>query len=126
MNDVTKICMIVGNHFNKSPFFTEDMKDWKGSEECGTVAKLVCEMVSVLNISPEKATDSVLAHVSKHNFRKVDEHAWDEYVRGFLAGQILGIPTEENRKIFEKAEELWDSGYGGYFAEALYKAKEEN
>ena len=54
---------------------------------------------------------------------------WDEYCKGFLAGQILRLPTEENMKLLDKAEKLWeDTEKYGYYQEALDDAvnKEDN
>lgn len=132
MDDIREICMFVGNAFNdicnEKPRWCDDLDDWSGSEECATVAKLVCEMVKVLNVSVRETTEAVIDLIIHKGFRKVEDHAWDEYVRGFLAGQILGTPTEENKKLLEKAEEMWDydSNNGckyGYFQEVLEEVK---
>lgn len=124
MQDIKEISMIVGHHFNTLRY--EQIDEWSASEECATVASLVCHMVKVLNISPEKATNSVVKFITEHEFREVEEHAWDEFARGFIAGQILGLPTEENLKLLEKAEDLWDADYSGkygYFQEVCEEVK---
>lgn len=49
---------------------------------------------------------------------------WDEYCKGFLAGQILGLPTEKNMMLVDRAEELWkDVDKYGYYQDALEDAK---
>lgn len=130
MQDIREISMIVGHHFNSICEKYFGLDDWSASEECATVASLVVHMVKVLNISPENATDYVVKYVAENEFREVEDHAWDEYARGFIAGQILGIPTKENLKLLEEAEELWDYDGNneckyGYFQEVCEEVKKK-
>lgn len=120
MQDIREISMIVGHHFNSLVDKYNDLDEWSASEECATVAEIVYNMVKYLQISPESATDEVIKNITSFGFREVKDHAWDEYVRGFIAGQIIGLPTEKNLKLLERAEGLWDSdhkGKYGYFQE---------
>lgn len=132
LNDIYKSCMLIGNRFNQR-YATEETDDWSASEECATVAKVTYEIMKVLNISMETALDFVMGKVIDDGFRKVEDHMWDDYCRGFLAGQILGMPTEKNLGLAEKAEEKWEADDGkdgrhkyGYYQEVLEEVKGES
>ena len=123
--EVYEACMLIGNRFNQK-YLNEETHDWHGSEECATVARLTYELMSTINISMEQALDIVMENIIENGFRNIEDHAWDFYVRGFLAGQILGIPTQENIKKAEKADTLWDNDDGckyGYYQEVLEEVK---
>lgn len=127
LNDVYKGCMLIGNRFNQR-YATEETDDWSASEECATVAKVTYEIMKVLNISMEAALDYVMGKVIDDGFRKVEDHMWDNYCRGFLAGEILGMPTEKNLELAEKAEERWIADKAdkyGYYQEVLEEVKGE-
>lgn len=131
LSDIYKGCMLIGNRFNWW-YATEDTDDWGASEECTTVAKLTYEIMDVLNISMETALDWVMGQIYDNGFRVIEDHMWDDYCRGFLAGEILGMPTEKNLGLAEKAEEKWVADDGkdgrhkyGYYQEALEEVKGE-
>lgn len=124
--EVYELCMLIGNIFNQKYRNNDKVYDWHGSEECATVAELTCDLITVLNTTVEQAFDLVMESVLTNGFKKVDDHAWDFYTRGFLAGQILGDPTEDNMKKAEKADEIWDNDYEGkygYYQEVLEEVK---
>ena len=125
LNDVYKGCMLIGNYFNK--ICGEEESDWNGSEECAEYARLVYNMMNSINIGMERASHIVLDLVRENGFRTIHDHMWDEYCRGFLAGEILGMPTEENLKKAEKAEKLWDEPGAivtyGYYQEVLEEVR---
>ena len=122
--DIYKACMLIGNRF-KQKYSCEETEEWSASEECATVAKLTYEMMTVLNISMEKALDIVMENVLENGFRKVENHYWTVYTRGFLAGEIIGMPTEKNWKMVKYAEDSWNwdtARHYGYYQEALEEA----
>lgn len=123
LNDVYKGCMLIGNRFNK----TYSMDDWSASEECATVAKLVYELINTLNISMRYALSWVMYCIKEDGFHNIEDHMWDDYCRGFLAGEILGMPTEKNLELAEKAEIRWikDNNKYGYYQEVLNEVKKE-
>ena len=125
-----KACMLIGNYFKK--ICGEEEYEWCCGEECAEYARLVFNMMNSINISMERASHIVLDLIRENGFRRpIYDHLWDEYCRGFLAGEILGMPTEENLKKVEKAEELWDEPEAinkgdftyGYYQEALEEVK---
>lgn len=128
LNDVYKGCMLIGNRFNQ----TYSMDKWNASEECATVAKLVYELMNTLNISMEFALSWVMDFIREDGFHNIEDHMWDDYCRGFLAGEILGMPTEKNLELAEKAEAKWEADDGkdgrqkyGYYQEVLEEVKGE-
>lgn len=127
LNDVYKGCMLIGNRFNQR-YATEETDEWNATEECATVAKVTYEIMKVLNISTEAALDYVMGKVIDDGFRKVEDHMWDDYCRGFLAGEILGMPTEKNLGLAVEAEITWASDCFvryGYYQEVLEEVKGE-
>lgn len=127
-DDIYKGCMLIGHRFNQK-YSTEETDDWSGSEECSTVARLTYTLTNTLNVSMEKALDIVMEIAMNQGFRNVEEHMWDDYCRGFLAGEIIGMPTEENLQKVNEAEELWlDDRYGkyGYYQEVLEEVSNKN
>ena len=125
LSEIYKGCMLIGNRFNQKYYGMEETYDWHGSEECATVAKLTYELMSTLNISMEKAFDTVMEIAIANGFRKVEDHMWDDYCKGFLAGEFLGAPTQENLFKATIAEHLWDEDSDadqqrfGYYQEVL-------
>jgi len=129
LSDIYKCCMLIGNRFNQR-YATDETDDWSASEECSTVAKITYEIMNTLNISMEAALDWVMGKVIDDGFRKVEDHMWNDYCRGFLAGEILGMPTEKNLELVKKAEVKWKADDGkdgrqkyGYYQEVLEEVK---
>lgn len=122
VSEIYKGCMTIGHRFKEKYGEVGAIWDWNGSEECSTVAKNAYELATTLFISFEDALDYVMDIVLSSGFRTVDDHAWDDYCRGFLAGEIIGLPTEENLKIAEKADDLWWINDWGYYSDAINEA----
>ena len=127
INDVYKDCMLIGNRFRQRNV-TEETDEWNASEECSMVAKITYEIMNALNISMEAALDWVMCQVFDYGFHNIEDHMWDDYCRGFLAGEILGMPTEKNLELAEKAEIRWiadNVDKYGYYQEVLNEVKGE-
>lgn len=131
LNDVYKGCMLIGNRFKQKymhGYTSEEIEDWSASVECSEIARLTYELMNTLNIGMEKALDVVTCLALDHGFRNTTDHAWDLYCRGFLAGEIIGMPTEENIKKAEKAELIWCGDFNGtygYYQDVLEEMKGE-
>lgn len=114
--------MEIGHLFNVNGYNnSEETEDWTCSEECSTLANLAILTVDTTGV---KAVDALATNVGVIIGNKVDivDHSWDDYCRGFLAGQIIGEPTEENIKKAKEADNLWfndDEGKYGYYHEVL-------
>lgn len=114
--------MEIGHLFNVNGYNnSEDTEDWTCSEECATLANLVILMVDTIGV---KTVDALAINVGIIIGNKVNivDHSWDDYCRGFLAGQIIGEPTEENIKKAKETDNLWfndDEGKYGYYHEVL-------
>ena len=125
--EIYKACMLIGNRFIKK--YDNDVTDeWSASEECATITRLTYEMMSTINISMERALDIIMENIIENGFRHVEDHGWDLYVRGFIAGEVLGMPTENNMEKAYMADKLWnndDEGEYGYYQEVLEKVKEK-
>ena len=122
-----KACMIIGNRFDEA-WSTEETDNWSASEECATVAKLAYKLHKTFYISPEEALDIVMdvATKTQFDFRKKEDHMWDDYAKGFIAGQRIGLPTKENLELVKEADALWDNdieGEYGYYQEVCEEVK---
>lgn len=120
MNDIFIQSMIVGAIFENKYSSYENVYDWTGSEECSTAAVMVIEYAKEMTVSLECAMDVVMDNLLLNGFSIIEDHMWDDYHRGFLAGQIIGFPTEENLNKVKMAEVLWkNEEIYGYYHEVL-------
>ena len=130
--DLYKKAMEVGYLFNKKYQNDYRTEDWTASEGCSYFCKKLIQKAEKYGYSMEETFEKYAEKVIKKAAKKeghFKNHMWDEYCKGFLAGQILGLPTEENMKLLDKAEKLWeDTEKYGYYQEALDDAvnKEDN
>lgn len=123
LSEVYKTCMSIGDYFHRQ-YEVEKTKDWRGTEECATLAELTYRLMQQVNISVEEALDTFMQPIIAcgYQFKDLQDRGYDDYARGFLAGQILGIPTEENLAKAEEAEKMWSNDDGsryGYYQEVL-------
>ena len=126
MNKIFINSMIIGAMF-QDKYDDERTEDWRGSEECSTMTKKTIEYAKENNVSLECALDIVMNDLLTNDFDVVEDHMWDDYCRGFLAGEIIGFPTEDNLKKVRKAEKIWkDSPDYGYYQEVLNDVLEES
>ena len=65
------------------------------------------------------ANGGVMNKLLENDFDTIEDHMWDDYCRGFLAGEIIGMPTDENLKMVRKAEKLWKDDCYGYYQDVL-------
>lgn len=126
ISEIYKKCMLVGNRWEQKYGNNEDFDEWCGTEECATLAELVYHICETLNVGMEKVLADVMNIIIQNGFYNVIDHGYDDYARGFLAGQILGLPTSDNIDKAEKAEWLWNHDDGdtyGYYQEVLNEVK---
>jgi hypothetical protein len=132
LSEIYKKCMRIGYWLNLKWGDDEDVSNWSASTEWATVVKAIYYLSITFDYSVELIMDNVMdmALDSETIFRgNPEDHGWDDYCRGFLAGQIFGMPTTENIKLAEKAEELWNADDGtryGYYQEVLEEIREDN
>lgn len=129
LSDAYLASMEIGHHFDF--WFSEELllkgKEWKGTEECATFARLVLEMASVINMSLEGATNICYHLVTTFGFNEIVDKGYDDYARGFIAGEILGFPSIRTTEIAKKAEEIWakDNSKYGYYQDLINELKED-
>ena len=129
MNKIFKQSMEVGYYFSR--YFLDDVttQDWSASEECSTFTKCVVdygkENKCDIKTTFDKISNEIVDKIEKETIR-TEDHMWDDYCKGFLAGEIIGLPTKENMKKIKRAENLWNNDidkYGehkyGYYHEVL-------
>ena len=130
MSDEFLVSMIVGNFFSKNLvnrkddkyIYDIDSEEWNGSEECATFAEAVYHLATTIDVGVEHISRTVYDMIMECGFSKVTDHGWDDFTRGFLAGQRFGIPTNKTLAKVAKAETLWFgdmSGNYGYYQEVL-------
>ena len=127
MNKTFKQSMEVGCYFNE--YLSNDVttQEWSASEECSTFAKIVVDYANENKLSIPDAFHDVM-HEMIYKIEKeiipTEDHMWDDYCKGFLAGEILGMPTKENLAKVRKAEKLWEDAEAyGYYQEVLDEVK---
>lgn len=111
--------MEIGAIFYEKYYDDERTDDWCGSEECSTMTKKTIEYAKENNVSLECALDIVMNELLENDFDTIEDHMWDDYCKGFLAGEIIGYPTEDNLKKVRKVEKLWKDSCYGYYQEVL-------
>lgn len=104
----------------------ERVCEWNGMVECSEF----CERIIKSSNDTGKSINDVFFATSEQNIKAINnetteivDHGWDEYCKGFLAGEILGMPTENNMKLVDKAEKLWEDTTYGYYQEVLEEVK---
>lgn len=124
MNKTYKQSMEVGYYFSREIYNNDSVEDWYGSEECATFTKAIVDYAEENECDIDFAFYELASETVNRindNTIPVEEHAWDDYCKGFLAGEILGYPTADNLDKAKKAEKLWndeDSNYR-YYQEVL-------
>lgn len=123
--------MLIGNRFNQKYGDVKEFEDWNGSEECLTVTFLTYQMMHILNISMENALDYVMNSIIDNNYalRSIIECDISnrDFYHGFLAGEILGMPTQKNMETASDAEDIWGADIKCtylYFRDVLNAVKE--
>lgn len=117
------LSMEVGHLFSKKYQMNEAVEDWTGTEECSTMTKMTVDYALNTGASLENALDVMMEEIMKNGFEEVENHGYDDYCRGFLAGQILGQATEMNLRKVHAAEKLWETNIFGYYQDALEDVK---
>lgn len=121
--------MKIGCLFNEKYENSELTDDWNASEECCEFVENIMDYAELCdkNIADVFESDAyrfildINERRKKHSF---PSHMWDEICKGFLAGQILGMPTELNLRKVEEAEKLWeDTDAYGYYQEVLNEVR---
>lgn len=124
-------CMKIGDYFNENYHDDKRTADWSGSEECAVVAKASYTLSHSLNMDYRDAVDFVMNKIFTYGFQDAYKDEFrqmsksilytDDTTRGFLAGEILGKPTEENIKKAECAERTWFLSFAryGYYQDVL-------
>ncbi len=131
MNEVFRKSMEVGYLFAKECKDIESTSDWLANEECYAFAKITIDHAEDENCDIETAfhkyMNVIINIVNTFAILKGDDipltfgPMWSDYTRGFLAGEIIGFPTEENLLKVAEAEKIWneDDGKFGYYQEVL-------
>lgn len=121
--EIFECSMLIGNRFKQTVMKNEETRDWTGTGECAAFTRLMYEMLQNLNMSMEMAFDVAMSIVEKNGFKpNLPDYGYDDFARGFLAGEVFGKPTEENMRKVKIAEEKWHSDNGtkyGYYQEVL-------
>lgn len=113
-----KKAMEIGCLFWKKYKDDERVYEWNATVECSNF----CESIIRLSNNTGKSINEVFFDTSEQIIETINnetmeiiDHDWDEYCKGFLAGEILGMPTKENMKLVTEAEKLWEDTKYGYY-----------
>ena len=128
MNEIFKKSMEVGYYFNENLSNDVTTQEWSASEECSTFTKIVVDYAKENKCNILDAFYDVMHEMIYKIDKEIiptEDHMWDDYCKGFLAGEILGLPTKDNLKKVRKAEKLWKDSCYGYYQEVLEEVAEE-
>lgn len=124
--ELYKKAMEVGCLFRNKYEDDERVYEWNAMVECSEF----CERIIKSSNNTGKSINDVFFATSEQNIEAINNetteivnHGWDEYCKGFLAGEILGMPIENNMKLVNKAENLWKDTSYGYYQEVLEEVK---
>lgn len=126
MNEkILKKSMEIGALF-EAKYNNDERTDWNATEGCAEFCRYIIEEAAVTK-HPIRDVFLLSAEyyigVINSCGADIKAHGWDEYCKGFLAGEILGMPTEENLKLVDEAEKLWEDTSYGYYQEVLNAVK---
>lgn len=127
MNKTFKQSMKVGYYFYNELCNDKRTDEWCGSEECATFTRIVVDYANKNGCAIYDAFHEIMDETIngiENETIPTEDHMWDDYCKGFLAGEILGMPTKENLAIVRDAERAWinNTDYG-YYQEVLYEVK---
>lgn len=109
-----------------SKYGNDERTDWSATEGCAEFCRYIVEEAVTTNQPVEDVfhqSGEYYIEIINNNDSVIKSHGWDEYCKGFLAGEILGMPTENNMKLVDKAEKLWKDTTYGYYQEVLEEVK---
>lgn len=125
--ELYKKAMEVGHLFNTKLSNEYRTDDWNASEEASYFCVKIIKKSKKYGYNVEETFEKYAEKIIKKiecKKGKLRSHMWDEYCKGFLAGQILGRPIKENMILVDRAERLWkDVDKYGYYQEALEDAR---
>ena len=117
--------MEVGYYFNMEINSHNDdrTENWTGTEDCATFAKAILDFIEEeggdVSFAFYEIADETITGICDSMF-VVKDHGYDDYCRGFLAGEILGYPYPETMELVAEAEKRWNANHGcGYYQEVL-------
>lgn len=124
--ELYKKSMEVGYLFWNKYKNDERVYEWNATVECSDF----CENIIRSSNNTGKSISEIFFDTSEQIIETINnktmeiiDHDWDEYCKGFLAGEILGMPTDENMKLVAEAEKLWEDPSYGYYQEVLEEVK---
>ena len=131
--DIFKQSMKIGYLFYNTYGSSKELMNWD-CEWCAEFTKRIIDLYEKSNrvFSLEKIFDQNAIDVIFEIFHDKDknwDHLWDDYCKGFLAGEIIGYPLPTNMLLVDWAEYYWDEhdrdgNYTyGYYQEVLEDAK---
>lgn len=123
--ELYKKSMEIGVLFD-SKYKNDERTDWNASEGCAEFCRYIIEEAAATEYPIRDVfLRSAEYYIGVINSCGADikDHDWDEYCKGFLAGEILGMPTEENMELVNKAEKLWEDTSYEYYQEVLEEVK---
>lgn len=123
--------MEVGYYFNMEINNRNDdrIENWTGTEECATFARAVLDFIEEeggdVSFAFYEIVDETITGICDGTFI-VKDHGYDDYCRGFLAGEILGYPYPETLELVAEAEKRWKSiSRNGCYQDVLNGVREE-
>lgn len=123
INKIRENSIAVGIYFREY-LIDERTENWSASEECSTFTKSILDYVDEYDFGIGfvlRTFSNIIVNNINNKTIPVIDHAWDDYCKGFIAGEILGSLTEQSIKQILEADELWENDFGdyGYYQDAL-------
>lgn len=100
-------------------------KKWEASKECATLTKMIT-LATLYKINEININELIERYKQIIDEKICDRGCESIYTKGFITGEIFGLPTEENLLKVEKAEKIWiTNGTYGYYQDVCEDIKNE-
>lgn len=116
--------MAIGAKLSKTDLNTNPMTvDWNACEECRCLARIASSAIDYKN-EEKSFMEMVNCIIDTINYLIDGMSNYDEWARGFIAGEIFGEYTNESLEKAKKAEEIWlNDETKGYYQEVCNEIK---
>ena len=109
--------MAVGAKTKKINELKEEISEWNEIGQCRLFTEIIVNAIDYKN--NETTIEEMMVKIAKAINK---DEGYDEYSRGFIAGEMIGEPNEDNLDIASTCEEIWENdknGKYGYYQEVI-------
>ena len=111
--------MAVGAKLKNNKMLYDMTDKWYGSEQCRIFTQI---MVNAIDFKNNACTVEDLMYAIIDGINNIEISQYNDYARGYIAGERIGVPTNKNKKIVYEIENIWSKDNGekwGYYQELV-------